>query len=127
MAQIDLKELKDQLQELLEKCFIRPSVSPRCAPVVFVKKKDGFMQLCIAYKELNKFVVVFIDDIVIYSRSDKEHDDHLRMALTILTEKKLYVKFKKYEFWLQTIVFLGHVVSGKGISMDTSKIEAVVK
>ncbi|KAF5445150.1 hypothetical protein F2P56_034219 [Juglans regia] len=76
---------------------------------------------------LNQFVVVFIDDILIYSWSRKEHKDHLRMALTVLREKKLYVKFKKCEFWLQEIAFLGYAVSGKGISLDLTKIEVMVK
>ncbi|KAF5465671.1 hypothetical protein F2P56_015653 [Juglans regia] len=62
---------------------------------------------------LDQLVVIFIDDILIYSRSRKEYKDHMRMALTVLREKKLNAKFKKCEFWLQEIAFLGHVVSGK--------------
>nr|GEY22057.1 putative reverse transcriptase domain-containing protein [Tanacetum cinerariifolium] len=188
MAPIELKELKDQLQELLERGFIRPSVSPWGAPVLFVKKKDGSMRLCIDYHELNKitirnryplpridnlcdqlqdamhfskidlrsgyhqlrvkeqdisktafrtcyghyeflvmpfgltnapavfmdlinrvfhefldkFVIVFIDDILVFSKSKKEHEDHLRTVLQILQQEKLYAKFSKCEFWLSS-------------------------
>ncbi|KAL5828107.1 hypothetical protein ACOSQ4_019904 [Xanthoceras sorbifolium] len=203
----------DVIPELLEKGFIRPSVSPWGAPVLFVKKKDGSMRLCIDYRQLNKltiknkyplpriddlfdqlrgasvfskidlrsgyhqlrvkdsdipktafrtryghyefvvmpfglttapaafmdlmnrtfrpyldqFVVVFIDDILIYSQSLEEHDRHLRIVLQTLREKKLYAKFSKCEFWLIEIAFLGHVVSVKGITADPKKIEAVME
>ncbi|KAA0065812.1 ty3-gypsy retrotransposon protein [Cucumis melo var. makuwa] len=211
MAPAELKELKVQLQELLDKSFIRPSVSPWGAPVLFVKKKDGSMRLCIDYRELNKvtvknryplpriddlfdqlqgatvfsmidlrsgyhqlrikdadvpkttfrsryghyefivmsfgltnapvvfmdlmnrvfkeflgtFVIVFIDDILIYSKTETEHDEHLRMVLQTLRDNKLFVKFLKCEFWLKQVFFLGHVVSKAGVSVDPAKIEAV--
>ena len=211
MAPAELKELKVHLQELLDKGFIRPSFSPWGAPVLFIKKKDGTMRLCIDYRELNKvtiknkyplpriddlfdqlqgasvfskidlrsgyhqlmikeedipktafrtryghyeflvmpfsltnapaafmdmmnrvfkdlldsFVIVFIDDILIYSRSREEHMKYLRIVLRILKEKQLYAKFKKYEFWLEKVIFLGYVVSGNGISVDPAKVEAV--
>ena len=213
MAPLELKELKIQLQELLEKGFIRPSVSPWGAPVLFVKKKDGTLRLCIDYRQLNrvtvknkyplprvddlfdqlqgaevfskidlrsgyhqvkiaendipksafrtryghyeflvmpfgltnapavfmalmnkvfqpyldKFVIVFIDDILVYSRNKRDHERHLRIVLQILREKQLYAKFSKCEFWLDQVVFLGHVVSAEGIKVDPKKIEAVVK
>ncbi|XP_073272086.1 uncharacterized protein [Primulina huaijiensis] len=181
MAPAELKELKEQLQELLDKKQIRPSVSPWGAPVLFVKKKDGSMRLCIDYRELNKitvknkyplpriddlfdqlkgaavfskldlrtgyhqlkvraedipktafrtryghyeftvmpfgltnapaafmdlmnrvfkpfldqFIVVFIDDILVYSSNERDHEEHLRIALQTLREKELYAKFKK--------------------------------
>ena len=181
MASAELKEFKSQLQDLLDKGFIRPSMSPWGAPLLFVKKKDGSMHLCIEYRELNKrtvknkyplhriedlfgqlrgaivfstidlrsgyhqikiknedipkiafwtryghyefmvmsfgltnapavvmelmnrvfkecldsFAIVFIDDILIYSKADLEHQKHLRKALTILRENKLYAKFSK--------------------------------
>ncbi|KAL0560765.1 hypothetical protein IC582_001178 [Cucumis melo] len=211
MAPAELKELKVQLQELLDKGFIRPSVSPWGAPVLFVKKKDGSMRLCIDYRELNKvtiknryplpriddlfdqlqgatvfskidlrsgyhqlrikdedvpktafrsryghyefivmsfgltnapavfmdlmnrvfrefldtFVIVFIDDILIYSKTEAEHEEHLRMVLQTLRDNKLYAKFSKCEFWLKQVSFLGHVVSKDGVSVDPAKIEAV--
>lgn len=212
MAPAELKELKEQLQELLDKGFISPSVSPWGAPVLFVKKKDGTMQMCIDYRELNKitiknkyplpriddlfdqlqgaqifskinlrsgyhqlkvkradipktafrtrnghyeflvmpfglanapeafmdlmnrvfrefldqFVVVFIDDILIYSKDLEEHEDHLRIVLQKLREEQLYAKFSMCEFWLEKISFLGHVISKEGIMVDPKKIEAVV-
>ncbi|GMP59602.1 hypothetical protein CsSME_00022824 [Camellia sinensis var. sinensis] len=194
MAPTELKELKVQLQELLDKKFIRPSTSPWGAPVLFVKKKDGSLRLCIDYRELNKlqgaqvfskidlrlgyhqlkvkpedidkiafrtryghyeflvmpfgvtnapaafmdfvnrifkpylddFIVVFIDDILIYSKSVKEHEHHLRLVLQTLREQKLYVKLSKCEFLLDHVMFLGHVVCKDGISVDPQKIEAVV-
>ena len=76
-------------------------------------------------KYLDKFGIVFIDDILIYSRSKEDHVEHLRMVLKILKQKKLYAKFKKCEFWLDKIAFLGHIVSSEGISVDPSKVEAV--
>lgn len=75
---------------------------------------------------MDKFVIVFIDDILVYSRSQEEHVDHLRVVLQILREKQLYAKFSKCEFWLDSVVFLGHVISGNGIQVDPKKIEAVV-
>ena len=211
MAPAELRELKVQLQELLDKGFIRPSVSPWGAPVLFVKKKDGSLRLCIDYRELNKvtiknkyplpriddlfdqlqgatvfskidlrsgyhqlrikgsdvpktafrsryghyefivmsfgltnapavfmdlmnrvfkdfldtFVIVFIDDILIYSKTEEEHEEHLRKVLETLRVHKLYAKFSKCEFWLKQVSFLGHVVSKDGVSVDPAKIEAV--
>ncbi|KAL0556794.1 hypothetical protein IC582_005311 [Cucumis melo] len=212
MAPAELKELKVRLQELLDKGFIRPSVSPWGAPVLFVKKNDGSMRLCIDYRELNKvtvknryplpriddlfdqlqgatvfskidlrsgyhqlrikdgdvpkttfrsryghyefivmsfgltnaptvfmdlinrvfrefldtFVIVFIDDILIYSKTEAEHEEHLHMVLQTLRDNKLYAKFSKCEFWLKQVSFLGHVVSKAGVSVDPAKIEAVI-
>ena len=67
-------------------------------------------------KCLDIFVIVFIDNILVYSKTDQEHHMHLRKTLTILSENKLYVKFSKCEFWLREVSFLGHVVSEKGVS-----------
>ena len=75
---------------------------------------------------LDRFVIVFIDDILVYSKTIEEHEEHLRTVLQTLREKKLYAKFKKCEFWLDQVVFLGHVVTKDGISVDPAKIEAVV-
>ncbi|RVW68203.1 Transposon Ty3-G Gag-Pol polyprotein [Vitis vinifera] len=134
IAPVELKELKVQLQELLDKGFIRPSVSPWGAPVLFVKKKDGSRRLCIDYRELNKidlqsgyhqlrvrgedvpktafrtrvfkpyldqFVVVFVDDILVYSRSREEHEGHLSIVLQTLRD------------------------NNDGISVDPGKVDAV--
>ncbi|RHN78855.1 putative nucleotidyltransferase, Ribonuclease H [Medicago truncatula] len=211
MSASELSELKKQLEDLLEKKFVRPSVSPWGAPVLLVKKKDGSMRLCIDYRQLNKvtiknryplpriddlmdqlmgarvfskidlrsgyhqikvkdedmqktafrtryghyeykvmpfgvtnapgvfmeymnrifhafldrFVVVFIDDILIYSKTEEEHAEHLKIVLQVLKEKKLYAKLSKCEFWLKEVSFLGHVISGDGIAVDPSKVEAV--
>ncbi|KAA3474134.1 DNA/RNA polymerases superfamily protein [Gossypium australe] len=202
MAPKELMELKAQIQELLDRGFIRPSVSPWGTPVLFVKKKDGAMRMCIDYRHilpsiddlfdqlkgaavfskidlrsgyhqlkvkeadihkmafrtryghyeflvmpfgltnapaafmdimnrvfqqfLDQFVVAFIDDILVYSKSEEEHDAHLRVVLQILREKQLYAKFSKCEFWLKEVTFLGHVVSDEGIRVDPRKIEAVL-
>jgi len=76
--------------------------------------------------ELDKFVVVFIDDILIYSKNEEEHAEHLRIVLQRLREHKLYAKFTKCEFWLKKVQFLGHVISEDGISVDPSKIQDVL-
>ncbi|GJY48218.1 putative nucleotidyltransferase, ribonuclease H [Tanacetum coccineum] len=211
LAPSEMQELSGQLQELQDKGFIRPSHSPWGAPVLFVKKKDGSLRMCIDYRELNKltiknryplpriddlfdqlqgsryfskidlrsgyhqlrvheddipktafrtryghfeftvmpfgltnapavfmdlmnrvckpyldkFVIVFIDDILVYSKSKEEHKVHLRLVLELLKKEKLYAKFSKCEFWLQEVHFLGHVVNQNGIHVDPSKIEAV--
>ncbi|XP_061337123.1 uncharacterized mitochondrial protein AtMg00860-like [Gastrolobium bilobum] len=75
---------------------------------------------------LDRFVVVFIDDILIYSKSKEEHEEHLRTVLHILRKKQLYAKPSKCEFWLPQIQFLGHVISDEGVAVDPSNIEAIV-
>ncbi|XP_015939833.1 uncharacterized protein LOC107465368 [Arachis duranensis] len=212
MAPLELTELKNQLEELLQKGFIRISVSLWGAPVLFVKKKNGSMRLCADYRQLNKitvknkypfpriddlmdqlqgatvfskidlrsgyhqirvreediqkttfrmryghyeftvmsfgltnapavfmdymnrifrpylnsFVVVFIDDILIFSKTEEEHKEHLRVILGTLREKKLDEKLSKCEFWMKEVQFLGHMVSGNRISVDPSKIDSVL-
>ncbi|KAF5756264.1 putative nucleotidyltransferase, Ribonuclease H [Helianthus annuus] len=211
LAPTELEELSKQLQELLEKGFIRPSSSPWGAPVLFVKKKDGTFRMCIDYRELNKvtvknryplpriddlfdqlqgscyyskidlrsgyhqlrvrdedvsktafrtryghyeflvmpfgltnapavfmdlmnrvckpyldkFVIVFIDDILIYSKSQEEHEQHLRLILELLRKEQLYAKFSKCDFWLREVHFLGHVVNKDGIHVDPSKVDSI--
>ncbi|WVZ56670.1 hypothetical protein U9M48_007164, partial [Paspalum notatum var. saurae] len=211
MSGKEYDELKKQLDELLEKGFIRDSVSPWGAPVLFVKKKDGTMRMCIDYrdlnavtiknkyplpriddlldrlkgakhfskidlrsgyhqmrirdsdipktafvtrnghheftvvsfgltnapayfmnmmnmifmKELDQCVVVFIDDILIFSKTRKEHEQHLRIVLEKLRENQLYGKFSKCDFWLEKVAFLGHVLTAEGVSVDPEKVEAV--
>ncbi|GJR20981.1 putative nucleotidyltransferase, ribonuclease H [Tanacetum coccineum] len=92
------------------------------APAVFMDLMNR-----IFHEYLDKFVIVFIDDILVYSKSEEEHEQHLRIVLEILRQKKLYAKFSKCEFWLQQVAFLGHIVSADGIIMDPSKVEAITK
>jgi hypothetical protein len=77
--------------------------------------------------ELEKFVVVFIDDILIYSKTKEEHVEHLRVVLTRLREHQLYAKFSKCEFWLDTIPFLGHILSVEGVAVDPSKVKDILE
>ncbi|KAI3814996.1 hypothetical protein L1987_14646 [Smallanthus sonchifolius] len=207
----ELQELSTQLQELLDKGFIQPSSSPWGAPVLFVKKKDGTIRMCIDYRELYKvtiknhyllpciddlfdqlqgssvyskidlrsgyhqlrvrdediskttfrtryghyeflvmpfgltnapavfmdlmnrvckpyldqFFIVFIDAILIYSKSKEEHEEHLRLILELLRHEQLYANFSKCDFWIHEVQFLGHVVNEKGIHVDPSKVEAI--
>ncbi|GJS86331.1 putative reverse transcriptase domain-containing protein [Tanacetum coccineum] len=211
LAPSEIKELLEQLKELSDKGFIGPSSSPWGAPVLFVKKKDGSLQMCIDYRELNKltvknryplpiindlfdqlqgssvcskidlrsgyhqlrvreedisktafrtryghyefqvmpfgltnapavfmdlmnrvckpyldkFVIVFIDDILIYSKNKQEHEEHLKLILELLKKEELYAKFSKCEFWIPKVQFLGHVIDSKGIHVDPAKIESV--
>ncbi|WVZ82821.1 hypothetical protein U9M48_030037 [Paspalum notatum var. saurae] len=91
------------------------------APAFFM-----YMMNSVFMNELDKFVVVFIDDILIYSENEKEHGEHLRIVLARLREHKLYAKFSKCAFWLKEVGFLGHVLSEKGVAVDPSKVEAVL-
>jgi hypothetical protein len=213
MPHNELAELKTQLQDLLEKGFIRPSSSPWVCPAIFVKNKDQTLQMCMDYgplnevtvknkyplprinilfdqltgarvfskidlrsvyhqirirpedisktaftmryglfeylvmsfgltnapahftylmnsvfmPELDKFVVVFIADILIYSKNEEEHAKHLRIVLTHLREHQLYAKFSKCAFWLEEIQFLGHVLSAKGIAVNPSKVKHILE
>ncbi|GJS71448.1 putative nucleotidyltransferase, ribonuclease H [Tanacetum coccineum] len=90
------------------------------APAILM---DLMNRVCKPY--LDKFVIVFIDDILIYSRTKEEHEVHLKLVLELQRKEKLHAKFSKSEFWLQEVYFLGHVVNQSGIHMDPSKIEAV--
>jgi hypothetical protein len=213
MHPYELAELKTQLQDLLEKGFIRTSSSPWGCPAIFVKKKDQTLWMCVDYRplnevtiknkyplpridilfdqltgarvffkidlrsgyhqirirpedipktafttryglfkylvmsfgltnapahftylmnsifmpELDKFVVVFIDDILIYSKNEEEYAQHLRIVLTRLREHRLYAKFSKCVFWLEEIQFLGHVLSARGIAVDPSKVKDILE
>ena len=77
-------------------------------------------------KYLDKFVVVFIDDILVYSKNEEEHEEHLRMVLQKLSENQLYAKLSKCAFWLKEVAFLGHIISAGGISVDPSKVQDVL-
>lgn len=72
------------------------------------------------------FVIVFIDDILVYSKSDQEHVRHLRLVLDRLQKRKLYAKFSQCQFWLEIIGFLGHIISAKGIFVDPQKVSAIL-
>ncbi|GJS36295.1 putative reverse transcriptase domain-containing protein [Tanacetum coccineum] len=207
------QELSNQLQELADRGFIRPSTSPWGAPVLFVKKKDGSFRMCIDYRELNKltvknryplpriddlfdqlqgssvyskidlrsgyhqqrvrdeyipktvfktryrhyefqvmpfgltnapvvfmdlmnhvckpyldkFMIVIIDDILIYSCNKEENANHLRIILELLKKEKLYAKFSKCDFWIRIVQFLGHLIDSQGLHVDPAKIEAIAK
>ena len=76
---------------------------------------------------LDLLFIVFIDDILIYSRNEEDHANHLRIVLQALRDKEIYAKFSKCEFWLKSVPFLGHIISHLGITVDTQKIEAIQK
>ena len=91
------------------------------APGVFMEYMNR-----IFHAFLDQFVVVFIDDILIYSKIEEEHAEHLKIVLQALKEKQLYAKLSKCEFWLSEVSFLGHIISGSGIAIvDPSKVDAV--
>ena len=75
---------------------------------------------------LDVFVVIFIDDILIFSKTEEEHEEHLRLVLQRLREHQLYAKFSKCEFWIDEVPFLGHVISQGGIAVDPSKVKDVL-
>ncbi|KAG8492939.1 hypothetical protein CXB51_012649 [Gossypium anomalum] len=136
MAPTELKELKSQFQELTNRGFARPSFSPWGAPVLFVKKKDSTMRMCIDYRQLNKvtfknkYPLPRIDDLFDQLKRDTVFSKiELRLGyyqLRTLHDKQLYAKFSKYEFWLREVGFLGHIVLASGIRADLSKILAIL-
>jgi hypothetical protein len=91
------------------------------APAYFM-----YMMNTVLMEYMYKFVMVFIDDILVYSRNEGEHEGHLRLVLQKLRDHKLYDKLSKCEFWLEQVAFLGHVVSKGGISVDPSKVQDVL-
>ncbi|XP_074271317.1 putative mitochondrial protein AtMg00860 [Silene latifolia] len=91
------------------------------APAVFM---DLMNRVFKSY--LDKFVIIFIDDILVYSKNEEDHAQHLRTVLETLRENQLFATFKKCAFWLKEINFLGHVVSSKGIQVDPEKIETIM-
>ena len=90
-------------------------------PIVFMDYMNRIFWLY-----LKKFIMVFIDDIVIYSRTEEEHAEHLRLVLQILRERKLYINLSRCKFWMKEVKFLRHIVSQGGISVNPSKVKAVV-
>jgi len=91
------------------------------APAIFMDYMNR-----IFHEFFDKFIVVFIDDILIYSKNHEEHERHLKIVLQILKERQLYGKWSKCEFWLEQVQFLGHVISKSGIAIDPSKVQAVL-
>ncbi|KAA3462647.1 DNA/RNA polymerases superfamily protein [Gossypium australe] len=145
MAPTELKELKAQLQELTDRGYyqlrVRDSDIPKTAfrirydhyeflvmPFGLINAPAVFMDLMnqVFRPYLDRFVVVFIDDILIYSCDETEHTEHLRFVLQFLRDKQLYAKFSKCEFWLNEVSFLGHVISASGIRVDPSKISTIL-
>ncbi|KAH0732763.1 hypothetical protein KY289_003951 [Solanum tuberosum] len=111
-----------ELKDLLEKGFIRPSMSPWGAPVPFVRKNDGSLRMCIVYRQLIKVTIkinIFSQGLMIFSLN------FMVLLVSTLKDKELYAKFSNYEFWLESVEFLCHIVSGDGIRVDAQKIEAV--
>nr|GFB33637.1 putative reverse transcriptase domain-containing protein [Tanacetum cinerariifolium] len=84
---------------------------------------DLMNRVCKPY--LDKFVIIFIDDILIYSKNKKERKEHLKAILELLKKEELYAKFSKCEFWISKVQFLGHVIDSQGIHVDPTKIESV--
>jgi hypothetical protein len=134
-SKIDLRSGYHQLkvrEEDVQKIAIRTRYGHyefMVMPFGLTNAPSVFMDLMnqVFHNYLDQFVVVFIDDILVYSTNHHEHGEHLKKVLDILREKKLFAKLKKCEFWLKKVSFLGHVVLGDGIEVDPSKIEAVVK
>ncbi|GKE78163.1 putative reverse transcriptase domain-containing protein [Tanacetum coccineum] len=143
LAPSEMQELSDQLQELADRGYHQLRVKDEDIPKTAFRTRYGhyefqvmsfglthapavFMDLmnrvCKPY--LDKFVIVFINDILIYSRNKEEHAEHLRIILELLKEEKLYAKFSKCDFWINTVQFLRHVIDIQGIHVDPAKIEA---
>ncbi|XP_022846385.1 uncharacterized protein LOC111369134 [Olea europaea var. sylvestris] len=119
MALVELQELKVQLQELLDK-VLGDTFGLTNALAIFMDLMNRVFQYC-----FDQFVIIFIDDILIYSKNEHEHMEHLRIILEILRKEKLYVKFKKCEFWLNRVGFLGHIITAQVTEVDPNKVEAI--
>ena len=98
-------------------------------PFGFTNAPTAFMGLmnCVFRSFLDRFIVVFIDDILMYSKDREDHDTHLRVVLETLRKEQLYAKMSKCEFWLKEVSFLGHIVSEEGMRVDPRKIEVILK
>jgi hypothetical protein len=100
--------------------FVVVSFGLTNAPTVFMCLMNGIFK-----NYLDKFVIVFLDDILIYSKSEEEHEHHLRLVLQVLREHQLYDKLSKCSFYQKQIHYLGHIISKQGIAVDLEKIEAI--
>ncbi|KAK1606927.1 hypothetical protein QYE76_030600 [Lolium multiflorum] len=134
-SKIDLRsgyfQLKIREQDIPKTAFVTRygSYEYTVMPFGLTNAPSYFMNMMnkVFMEFLDKFVVVFIDDILIYSKNNEEHEKHLRLILEKLREHKLYAKFSKCEFWLSEVGFLGHVISKEGIAVDPSKVAAVTE
>ena len=133
-SKIDLRSGYHQLQ-IREGDIAKSTFRSRYGHYEFVVMSFGLTNAPAAFMDLmnrvfrpylDHFVIVFIDDILVYSRNLKQHAKHLKMVLQMLREAQLYAKLSKCEFWLDKVGFLGHVVSVEGVSVDPQKIEAVI-
>ena len=101
--------------------FLVMSIGLTNAPAAFMKLINR-----VFHDYLDKFIIVFKDDILVYSKTPEDYETHLRLALERLQSEKLYAKFSKCEFWLDRVMFLGHIVSEEGVAVDPAKIEAII-
>ncbi|KAD3336800.1 hypothetical protein E3N88_32319 [Mikania micrantha] len=140
LAPNEMKEMMTQLQELLDKGFILPSSATafrtRYGHYEFLVMSFGLTNAPAAFMDLmnrvcrpmlDRSVIVFIDDILIYSKNEGDHACHVREVLEILRKEKLYAKLSKCAFWLREVQFLGHVVNPEGIMLDPAKVETIMK
>ncbi|KAK1410999.1 hypothetical protein QVD17_37542 [Tagetes erecta] len=123
MSPKEHEELRRQVEDLVSKGYVRESMSPCAVPALLTPKKDVMNQLFRPF--IGKFVVVYFDDVLIYSSNLDEHVNHVRQVLTLLRRDSLYAAKKKCVFMTPKVLFLGYVVSGEGIQVDESKVTAV--
>ncbi|KAL9257018.1 Transposon Ty3-I Gag-Pol polyprotein-like protein [Drosera capensis] len=128
IAPMELEELQRQFKELLDTGFIQPSKASYRAHLLIPRKKDGLLRLCIDYQalnKLNKFVVVYLDDFVVYSATLEEHAKHLRIVFKILASNQLYAKKKKCSFAHQEVDFLGHRIKEGKLLVEDRKVREI--
>ncbi|GJT79021.1 putative reverse transcriptase domain-containing protein [Tanacetum coccineum] len=128
LAPAEMPELSTQLQELSDRGFIRPIPHPGELRFYLSKRKIdlfGCVSTTVCKSYLDRFMIIFIDDILVYSKSRKEHEGHLKLIMRLLKKEELYAKFSKCEFWLSKVQFLGHVIDSEGIHVDPTMIEFI--